>query len=366
MGISLKMHKMLWGRAANRCAFPDCRRELVMDASQPDDESLIGDACHIVAQSPTGPRGDSPLTPEQRDKYDNLILLCKVHHKLVDDQPNTYTVQRLLEMKAAHEKWVRESLQEFDAAKQHDDELYAGYVEEWVRRADLDNWLAWTSGILYARPLMPITRDKELTGLRNWLFSRIWPKRYPELEAAFKNFLHVLQDFHDTFRAHATKRIDTEALWIDRLYQIDRCPELGPDYTQGEAPWLNRLHQIDEGDLSRVNRVRRELEFYTDLIQDLMLELTRAANYICDRVRQFIDPTFRLHEGLIPVEFGPFLILPTGWLTGRLRHNPEYRGKERVLHPYPGLEKFKKDRTKRDIYHVHVKLAGERPSLSWD
>jgi len=110
MSISLKTHKMLWGRAASRCAFPGCRQELVMDASQTDDESLIGEACHIVAQSPSGPRGDSPLTPEQHDHYDNLILLCRNHHKRVDDQENTYTVQCLLEMKAAHEKWVRETL----------------------------------------------------------------------------------------------------------------------------------------------------------------------------------------------------------------------------------------------------------------
>ena len=87
MSISLKTHKMLWGLAASRCAFPDCRhRELVMDANQTDDESLVGDACHIVAHSPTGPRADPSLTPEQRDHYDNLILLCKVHHKQVDDQ----------------------------------------------------------------------------------------------------------------------------------------------------------------------------------------------------------------------------------------------------------------------------------------
>ena len=27
------------------------------------------------------------------DSYDNLLLLCRVHHKMVDDQPDTYTVE---------------------------------------------------------------------------------------------------------------------------------------------------------------------------------------------------------------------------------------------------------------------------------
>lgn len=178
-----------------------------MDASETDDESLVGEACHIVAKEPSGPRGDSPLTSEQRDKYTNLILLCNVHHKLVDDQPNTYTVQRLIEMKANHEKWVRESLQEFDPAKQHDDELYAAYIEEWVTRADLDKWSAWSSHVLGGgQPSMSITRDKEIEQLRTWLFSRIWPKRYTELEAPFENFRRVLQDLHNVFYKHAVAR----------------------------------------------------------------------------------------------------------------------------------------------------------------
>jgi hypothetical protein len=49
MTISLKTHKMLWGRAASRCAFPGCRRELVMDASPTDDESLI----HTIPKAQT-------------------------------------------------------------------------------------------------------------------------------------------------------------------------------------------------------------------------------------------------------------------------------------------------------------------------
>ncbi|OWK45158.1 transposase [Fimbriiglobus ruber] len=44
------------------------------------------------------------------DEYNNLILLCKVHHKKVDDQPETYPIEKLREMKAAHERWVKERL----------------------------------------------------------------------------------------------------------------------------------------------------------------------------------------------------------------------------------------------------------------
>src|SRR5579871_6459605 len=145
MSISTKTHKMLWGRAANRCAFPECRRELVMNASETDDESLVGEECHIIAREHNGPRGGSSMTAQERDKYSNLILLCNVHHQLIDDQPNTYTVEYLKALKASHEQWVRESLQGFDPIKQREDEYYASLVDEWVTRADLDNWLAWTS-----------------------------------------------------------------------------------------------------------------------------------------------------------------------------------------------------------------------------
>jgi hypothetical protein len=129
MGISLKTHKMLWGRAGNRCAKSDCRIELVMDASETDDDSLIGEECHIIARKPDGPRGDSSFPAEKIDKYENLILMCSNHHKLIDDQTHTYTAEKLIEIKQIHEQWVRDSLGGFDTQKQRDDELYAGYID---------------------------------------------------------------------------------------------------------------------------------------------------------------------------------------------------------------------------------------------
>jgi hypothetical protein len=108
VAISTRAHKLLWGRGGNRCALCCC--ELVMDASPVDREAVVGDECHIVAKEPGGPRSIPDATKDELDAYDNLILLCKTHHKLVDDQPNTFTVGILKALKDLHEEWVRDIL----------------------------------------------------------------------------------------------------------------------------------------------------------------------------------------------------------------------------------------------------------------
>lgn len=64
MSISLKTHKMLWGRAGSKCAFTGCRKDLVVDATETDDESVVGEECHIIARKSDGARGVSDLTEE--------------------------------------------------------------------------------------------------------------------------------------------------------------------------------------------------------------------------------------------------------------------------------------------------------------
>jgi hypothetical protein len=320
MGISVKTHKMLWGRAANRCAF--CHRELVLDATETDDESIIGEVCHIVANSSSGPRGDSSLPPERRDEYDNLILLCRVDHKRVDDQLNTYTVKRLKEMKATHEEWVRETLEEYDPARQRDDEIYAAYVEEWARYIGIDNWCAWSSWVLGSgQPSLWVSQDRRLKELRAWLLSRFWPGRYRELEASFTNFRNVLGDFLEVFHKYAVDDLWPNCeKWITEKFYKDIPGWAPPLYDQ-------RLRQYN---------------FHVALVQDLMLELTRAANYVCDKVRKFIFPTYRIAEGVLLVQYGPTSEMR--WMDCRV----EYRDEERNLHPYPGLKQFLIDRTSRD------------------
>jgi hypothetical protein len=49
------------------------------------------------------------MTLEERNRYENLILLCEEHHRVIDTQVATYPVQRLLQMKYDHEAMIAEA-----------------------------------------------------------------------------------------------------------------------------------------------------------------------------------------------------------------------------------------------------------------
>ncbi len=104
--MRMKDVKTLWGRAANRCAFSDCKIELTIDG----EIDTLGEMAHIIAKSPDGPRGTSDISLESRDNYENLILLCPTHHKMIDNNTKEWTVEKLKQTKKKHEKWVTEQL----------------------------------------------------------------------------------------------------------------------------------------------------------------------------------------------------------------------------------------------------------------
>jgi hypothetical protein len=302
---------MIWGRAAHRCAFEGCRKWLEVDDGVVSEPSLIGQIAHLVAEEPNGPRGDSSLTPEQRDAYPNLILLCSEHHKFVDDHPDDYSVDRLRQMKEAHEGWVRSSLAGYDAVRQRDHEVYAKYIEEWSRQASFDNWDGWSSFIMGSgQPKIARDTYQQLCDLSTWLFRRVWPKQYLDLEKAFDEFRHVLSDFLKVFSEHL---------------------EDNPDML-----WTRKFYQIEEWNPSRYERLSREWDFHVDLVLDLMLELTRAANRVCDYVRRYVDASYRLREGAV--------VAVTGDILGYRHIRAEYPD---AGTSYPGLEQFKIDRRNR-------------------
>lgn len=113
MAINDKARKILWARSGNRCAI--CKRELVIDETPTDKASIVGEECHIISGKKGGPRYHPIIPDDLLDSYGNLLLLCRVDHKMVDDQQENFSADVLRLMKANHESWVFERLrhQEF-------------------------------------------------------------------------------------------------------------------------------------------------------------------------------------------------------------------------------------------------------------
>jgi hypothetical protein len=323
MEISLKTHKMIWGRAAARCSLPDCRRKLALDATEKDGHSLIGEICHIVADSEDGPRGRSSLTVDERSAYDNLLLLCRNHHKEIDDHHNTWSVDRLKNIKLDHEQWVENSLSTYDLGKQKDDETYADYVDYWTQAAHLNDWADWSSFINSSEPRLNSEIDEFLSILRNWLSARIWPGRYIKLENAFKNFSAILGDFLDVFHKYSyLPWPSSEFCWTRKFYKDDLS--YGEEY----------------------RRMSREYDRHVALVGDLMLELTRAANLLCDEIRTTLNSSYRLKEGRVLIYIGMDNLAPIQYSADEIASSTRY----------PGL----------DIYRVicSTRAMPERPQTS--
>lgn len=98
----------LWARAAGRCEFRGCNKLLYVD-DLTKKRSNLAVVSHIVASAPEGPRGDPERSPELAQDIRNLILTCREHGKVVDDNDKVddYPEELLQEFKQEHETRIR-------------------------------------------------------------------------------------------------------------------------------------------------------------------------------------------------------------------------------------------------------------------
>jgi predicted restriction endonuclease len=116
MAISNKTRKNLWAKSGNRCAF--CKIELFTE-KESTDKFNIGEECHIISSKTNGPRHKPNL--DDYDTFDNLLMLCRNHHKEIDELTDTYSEEVLRYMKQKHENWVNETLnKEINSEKNKD------------------------------------------------------------------------------------------------------------------------------------------------------------------------------------------------------------------------------------------------------
>lgn len=105
-GPTLPTIKRLYAVSGNVCAYPGCTYPLVDETSG----TVISEICHIKGYRPGvgnrrgAARHDRNQTASQRHDFDNLILMCSNHHEIIDNDENTWTVARLKQLKAKHEK----------------------------------------------------------------------------------------------------------------------------------------------------------------------------------------------------------------------------------------------------------------------
>jgi len=97
--VKVKTTKRLFAVSGHRCAFPKCDVPLVDESSG----KVTGKICHIKARKPDGPRYDPNQSDEEKDDFENLLLMCPLHHDIIDSDPESYTVTRLKEIKDKHE-----------------------------------------------------------------------------------------------------------------------------------------------------------------------------------------------------------------------------------------------------------------------
>lgn len=316
MGISQKDIKLLWGRAASRCAFPKCKVTLTQGDGPSSPNITIGEQAHIVAKEPNGPRGQSLLTESERDSYANLILLCPTHHTLIDKAPDKHPIEKLHLIKSEHELWVQEKLSTaWDSKRQAEDAICTSILDAATTQCHLSSWKTWTSG-----PLMPIPSwhpdfPDDFLQFRQTVLCADFPDSLPEFKAAAQALSVLLHASARCFQQHCKTENFSDG--SRRLVGVE-------------------FNKISEWDPEKYHKLRVEFDNWVEECHGLVIESTKAANWFRDVVRRDINPLFFAAEGkfMATYPFSADLGLSTTYLKA------EYLEEEKSSLPQSLTEKL--------------------------
>lgn len=193
MSIKEKDIKLLWDRAANRCSFTDCRIKLSQDMKITSASFPIGEQAHIVGKEESSARNNSILSPEERDSYHNLVLLCPNHHKLIDKNVDEYPIEKLHMIKSQHEFWVESTLSEANnKTARASDIIYAHLIDLAVEGCSLDNRENWISALSRSSYRLRIEIYDKAIEFTIKIYKAVFPGKLIELESAMKLFASTM------------------------------------------------------------------------------------------------------------------------------------------------------------------------------
>jgi hypothetical protein len=269
--------KLLWGRAGNRCSM--CRYELSHETPS-SHKYLLGEQAHIIGESESAPRGESPLSREQRNSYHNLILLCPNHHTEIDKNVNEWPVEKLHQAKSQHELWVSETLSsQSDVTAQAHQIIASSIIDKIVTACRLDEWEGWTSFALSPEQQWTNGMNHELYQLVKDTQKTLWPDELDELKRACLTLSQAAYRASETFWSNAELH---DGIWYSiRFYKE---PPNNPNY---------------QSDLA-------EFERWQDECYQWVRDATKAANWFADMVRRDVNPLFFAEHSKLSIEEGPF------------------------------------------------------------
>ena len=298
MAVRNKTTALLLARSRGLCNI--CRADLAAPIGAED--PLTANRCHITADKPGGPRYDSALSPEQRDGYSNLILLCGHCHDKVDMACEHYTIALLHAIKDEHEAWCRERLTADEERRAIKGEILANAIDLVVNGLSLERWNEWTAQILGPSPYRwPEWSIKEFRlELRPRIEGVPWPESAAALELSSKMLVDAAVEFGLTYSEHS-----------------------GPERRngQGSQSTEGRLHEylVCDSITQMVERYRgsqshdwfeRYLTAWDERLELGLVHMAKCANWFAEAVREHFDPRFRILEGA-------FLTEPTRIESGR-------------------------------------------------
>ena len=270
MAILQKDIKLLWGRAASRCAI--CQKQLCQDKANVSSSFPFGEQAHIVAEKENGARGKSVLTLEERNSYHNLILLCPTHHTIIDRNVEDYPVEKLQYLKSKHELWVQNSLSEqTDSEQIITDTIYGHLVDKTVELCNLNDWNGWTSSAIGAAPSIGEVFRFQVMEFGQVVLAAIWPGKLLELERSIQTIAYTLTEAFNVFMLHA--ELNGDRFRPDYFYRAKFFPE--------------EVYQ---------EKLRQFKNWMSDYYS-LMVETTKAFNWFADMVRRDINPMFYALKG---------------------------------------------------------------------
>ena len=114
---------------------------------------------------------------------------------------------------------------------------------------------------------------------------------------------------------------------------------------RGGNYWTRKFYKESKPGSDSERDALKQYQRHVNMVEDLTLELTRAANLVCDRVRKCFDSSFLTEHGKLFVVSG---------LHEDFRDHAyfvKYQEPEvNATRPYPGLALFSEQRKKRDLY----------------